>query len=72
MKTVEKMKEFTDLKDGEHGDGKGVEIGRRRSVREIESSTEQLHAQKSKNQDEKEEKEEQGNDGLHGAEQGDH
>lgn len=67
-----KSKKKTDLKDGEHGNGKGVEIRRRCSVREIESSTEQLHAQKSKNQDEKEEEQQQRNDGLHRAEQGNH
>ena len=62
----------TYLKDSEHGDGERIKVGRRCSVRKVESSSKQLHAQQCKYKNEEEKKQQQRNDGLHRTEQGYH
>lgn len=57
------------MEDSEQRDGKGVEVGGRRAVLEIELTAEQLHAEQREYEDEEEEQEEQGNDATHRAEQ---
>ncbi len=47
------------LKDGQQGNGKGVEVGRRRLVLEVEGAAEELHAEQGKDEDEEKEQKEQ-------------
>ena len=57
------------LKDGEQGNRKAVEIGRWRAIGEVESATEQLHAQQGEDQDEQKEEEQQRQNRAHRAKQ---
>ena len=43
---------ITYLKDGEHGNGEWIEVGRRCSILKIECTSKQLHSKKGKDEDE--------------------
>ena len=61
--------EWPYLKDGEQGNRKAVEIGWWCAIGEVESTTEQLHAQQGEDQDEQKEEEQQRQNRAHRAKQ---
>ena len=57
------------LEDSEQCDGKGIEVGRWRSSLEVELTSEELHTEQSKYENEEEEQEEERYDATHWIEQ---
>ena len=59
------------LEYGEERNDKGVKVGVRSPVLEVEGPTKELHAEQGEDEDEEEEQEEEGEDGVHGVEERD-
>jgi len=59
------------LEDRQHGDEELVEVCPRLALFEVERASEKLHTQQCEDQDKEEEEQEQGDDALHGAQEGD-
>lgn len=60
------------LEDSEQRDRKGVEVGRRGAVLEVELSPKELHSKQREDENEQEEKEQQRDNGSHWVEEGYH